>query len=371
MIKIDRDFMIKVYDYADKGYITRRVHPDYPELWIYNYTTACVCDGAWDEVTLACRGLILSHNVLANDRKTDRYDVNVVARPFPKFFNYQEHVDNNWPIPNEPFEVTEKMDGSLGIIFYYDDKWHVATRGSFESEQANVAYDMLGTYPMWLANHNCTYLVEIIYPENRIVVNYGGEEKLVLLTVIDKFTNEEVILGRGRIFTEAAKYGPPSPTYTVDEVIQRLLTWDQKNREGVVLKFKSGVRIKVKFEQYIQLHRIITSVSAKRVWEGMRDGVPLTDAMRAVEDFPDEIYRDTRHQETMLRAGFASIEYWAKKYYNNNMTDERLKIFNANGKSSHRRLIADYFNKYKYPKILFCMLDGKDYSSYIWKLLKP
>jgi hypothetical protein len=42
----------------------------------------------------------------------------VIAKPFPKFFNYEEHTADE--IPNELFDVYEKMDGSLGICFYYE-----------------------------------------------------------------------------------------------------------------------------------------------------------------------------------------------------------------------------------------------------------
>ncbi|NJO65857.1 MAG: hypothetical protein HC836_49640 [Richelia sp. RM2_1_2] len=42
------------------------------------------------------------------------------------------------------------------------------------------AYDLSGLKQRY------THLFEIIYPENRIVVNYDGAEKLVLLGLIDR-----------------------------------------------------------------------------------------------------------------------------------------------------------------------------------------
>lgn len=33
----------------------------------------------------------------------------------------EEHTNDE--IPNEPFEVFEKMDGSLGILFNYNKEW--------------------------------------------------------------------------------------------------------------------------------------------------------------------------------------------------------------------------------------------------------
>jgi len=103
-------------------------HP-YANLWIYNYTEHAQFSRTWNEVTLMCRGLILDENF------------NIVARPFPKFFNKEELSEGD--IPNLPFDVFEKMDGSLGIMYWVDGVPYIATRGSFESEQALH----VGTYP--------------------------------------------------------------------------------------------------------------------------------------------------------------------------------------------------------------------------------
>jgi len=114
-------------------------------------------------VTISCRGLIV-------DTETGE----VIIRPFQKFFNYEE-------VPNEvPWEtseyiyVQEKMDGSLGILFRYKDDWILATRGSFTSTQAVRGMEILKSkYDLNKFEHTVAYLVEIIYPENRIVVDYG------------------------------------------------------------------------------------------------------------------------------------------------------------------------------------------------------
>jgi hypothetical protein len=37
----------------------------------------------------------------------------------------------------------------------------------------------------------------------------------------------------------------------------------------------------------------------------------------------------------------------------------------------NRKDTALYFNKCKYPAILFKLLDNKDYSDFIWRLIKP
>ncbi|MCC6744610.1 MAG: hypothetical protein IT175_12190 [Acidobacteria bacterium] len=160
------------------GYVSARRHPTEP-LTIYNYTARCQYDGHWTPMTRQCRGLI------ADDSGQ------VVARPFPKFFNYGDLAVGE--IPDEPFDVFEKLDGSLGVLYRTADGPAIATRGSFTSEQALLATDMLRSrYAGAEFLDGCTYLFEIIYPENRIVVDYGGESRLVLLAVIDTATGVEV-----------------------------------------------------------------------------------------------------------------------------------------------------------------------------------
>jgi RNA ligase len=128
-------------------------------------------------------GLILDDNYI------------IVARPFPTFFNYSEIAEQ--VIPNENFEVYEKMDGSLGILYWIDNQLFIATRGSFTSDQSKVANELLNSkYAATLPflDRTKTYLFEIIYPENRIVINYSDAEILVLLAVIDIETGHDLAL---------------------------------------------------------------------------------------------------------------------------------------------------------------------------------
>ena len=68
--------------YIDKGLVVKQNHPTFP-LSIYNYSRTTQYDGNWDRYTLACRGLVLDN------------EGNVIAKPFPKFFNYEEIKDDN------------------------------------------------------------------------------------------------------------------------------------------------------------------------------------------------------------------------------------------------------------------------------------
>ena len=60
----------------------------------------------------------------------------VRATPFPKLFNYGEF---GIALPDAPFEVFDKLDGSLGIVFHDGARWRVVTKGAFDSAQARWA----------------------------------------------------------------------------------------------------------------------------------------------------------------------------------------------------------------------------------------
>ena len=153
--------------YVSEGWLISQRHPTLP-LLIYNYSQKTQYEGHWDEVTLACRGLIVNSST-----------GKVIVRPFPKFFNYEEVQDQVPWRGSDYVYVQEKMDGSLGILFYYGEtmEWVLATRGSFTSAQAVRGMEILRSkYTLDAFEKSVAYLVEIIYPENRIVVDYGKEK---------------------------------------------------------------------------------------------------------------------------------------------------------------------------------------------------
>jgi len=155
-------------------------------MWIWNYTPVCQFDNIWDEYTTVCRGLITNQHG------------EILYRPFPKFFNLGQREETMLAnLPAEIPQFREKLDGSLGIIYELDGLVHVATRGSFVSEQAQwatkwIQLQMRIKPESFLPRH--TYLGEIIYPGNRIVVDYKGLSELVLLAVIDTETGLDMRL---------------------------------------------------------------------------------------------------------------------------------------------------------------------------------
>jgi len=136
--------------YIEENLIVANKHLEY-DIWILNYSPKAQSNKFWDEYTLSCRGMVVDA------------DGKILARPFQKFKNYEEHDPSEIDM-SQDYQIFEKMDGSLIIIFYYEPRmeWIVASRGSFISEQSVEARKMLGLKYEKL-NIDCTYLFEIIY----------------------------------------------------------------------------------------------------------------------------------------------------------------------------------------------------------------
>ena len=117
--------------HLDDGLIRMQEHPQYPNLKILNYTQECQFKKKWTPLTKMCRGLVVDFD-----------GMNVVARPFEKFFNLSEHTPSEIPVGLD-YTVYEKMDGSLGILFNYKGEWIWCTRGSFTSDQCVWARTIL------------------------------------------------------------------------------------------------------------------------------------------------------------------------------------------------------------------------------------
>ncbi len=363
--------------YIDTGKVIKQNHPTLP-LSIYNYSRECQYNGNWDRYTLACRGLVLDN------------EGNVIAKPFPKFFNYEEIKDDKYAhcegcrrvgmincahpeecggwemrsvIPNEPFEVFEKMDGSLGIFFYYGGKWHMATRGSFTSEQAIKGLEIAKRLNY---DKTCvigyTYLFEIIYPENRIVVDYGDEERLVLLAVMNRrgeeFPYEEVEKDGWDIVN---RYDGVNDYTKLKEKISN-------DAEGYVIRFKSGMRMKIKGDEYVRLHRILTNFSTKDIWELLKNGEPLEPFLERV---PDEFDAWVKKTIQDLRYASYHIRETAGKLHDR----FRYGLYNDVDPEPTKKEFANYVMKQQehLRPIMFAMWDKNNerVDEIIWKLIKP
>ena len=214
-------------------------------LKLLNYTHRAQFKKNWCGELMIARGLVV------------REDGMIVARPLPKFFNDYELKG---PKPSGPFEVYEKLDGSCIIMGFFEGKPFFCTRGSFVSDQSikaeEIYYSKYGNLEL---DHAYTYCFEIIYPKNKIVVDYGQTTDLFLFAKIHTATGIEApITNTG--FKCVQKLD-------LSQSIEKLKQIDEANKEGFVVKFtEDNFRTKIKFPSYIALHK-----QSKKISEGCFD----------------------------------------------------------------------------------------------------
>lgn len=249
--------------------VVARRHPSKP-LTILNYTERCQYErGNWNEVTRQCRGLIYNEHT-----------GEVVARPFRKFFNYGQAEAGEFDL-TAPVTVTDKLDGSLGIL--YGDE--IATRGAFESEQAQHATALFRSrYASFVVPEGWTLLFEIVYPSNRIVCDYGEQDDLILLGAVEIDTGRSV----GPRDSALGWPGPIATIFPYASLADALAAEPRQNAEGLVVHFRdTDERVKLKQEDYVRLHRIVTGLNERTVWEHLCEQKPLDELL---EPLPDEFH---------------------------------------------------------------------------------
>ena len=156
--------------------------------------------------------------------------------------------------------------------------------------------------------------------------------------------------------------------------------------------FTNGDRIKIKGDEYIRLHKIVSNISNLSIWESLKEGIPLEDI---IKDIPDEFY--SKIDECI--EGFLEIyrnielrcllEYYSILHNMNILGDDNLKYLKGLFKDNKicigdidclwdrdsididRKVYSMYAKLFKDSSILYKMLDGRDYSAIIWDSIRP
>ncbi len=260
--------------YVEDGWLTKHESAD-GKLIGFKYSLATVYEQHWDEITLQCRGI-------AFEKETGK----VIAWPFNKFFNYQEiyaqdgslaHIGkilnelDGWrPFTSKIYTIAEKVDGSLGIVYFYEGEWHVKTGGSFNSDQAVWATEFLrkNLNTIALAEY-VTYCFEIVYKADQHVVHYDNEE-LVLLSAFDTRTHHEVASEVMSLIAQnlGCRVADEYHYSTLEETLEAVSKMDV-NHEGVVMTFYDGYKdpfkVKIKSEEYLELFHRMSSITYKEI----------------------------------------------------------------------------------------------------------
>lgn len=327
------------------GRISVRNHPELP-LQILNYTNLAQYANEWTNAERVCRGLIVTK---AGE---------VIARGMPKFFNYGDPHGPQF-LPDDIGLLTVKEDGSLGIGWAYKGHVGIATRGSFISDQAKKATSMLTPYQKELiqraAEREETTVFEIIYPDNRIVLEYGDREENILLGWVG---NKD-----GKM---SHKFQLNNHFNTIAELLKKPIKDDA---EGYVVSVLGKGMFKLKGETYLNLHKLMFGLTEKAVWEMLQSHNVYERAVY-VEKFPE-----ITKQWVLRKMQYFSSRHSVRVRLIHNITQTMYRDLALSSDEEDRKRQALWL-KAKFPLELgevFAYIDGGDEKLYplVWKKIKP
>lgn len=240
-------------------------------------------------------------------------------------------------------------------------------------------------FEFWAADDEFTHLFEIVYPGNRIVVDYA--------TTDDLFYLGNVHIASGRTQGPAPGNGWPGPQATVFKgcTLGHALSMDPRpNAEGIVVHYwHSDLRIKIKQDDYVALHRILTMTTARTVWEylavdackhlisqpkhwGSRLGIDPARAAeilavgpdwlaKLTEGVPDEFHGWLRSTIDGLRTRVGGERA--------SLTAHAAQLRDEHG--ADRKAFALAAKDHPHAGALFLLLDDRDITTYLWRSVYP
>ena len=323
----------KYDEYVNMGLLRSQTHDN---LTIYQYTELCQFDRLWNSVTLSARGIVFDN------------DGNVVQRCLPKFFNSDEPegvivtktLSATLPV------VQDKLDGSL-IKVSCDGKngLVVTSKASFISKQAKWAKEIIDEQG-YVFTKGLTYHFELIHPSNQIVLNYGDKRALVLLAIVKNDTGKELNIYKHELAEQFEK-----AELLPNEVLSDVNRLNEKGlKEGVVVNFGT-YRLKMKTDEYVRIHRIVTDVTPKRVWEALSAGQTIDRV-----NVPEEFLQWLDNTEYELTTKYSSIIEVSTEAYEKTkeLTNKEIGLSDIPEKS-----------------YIFALRNGKDISQMAWKAIRP
>lgn len=219
---------------------------------------------------VAARGLVIES------------DGTVVAKPYSKFFGYKQ-FDNAEFMPQiirdmcdikpkdlaSGYEVYEKLDGSLAIVTTYKGELLFASSGSVEGEYAKL-------FRNWIDNNlsikqkltlktigeSHTILLEFVSPRYSIVLNYDKEE-LILHGAINNHDGSDLSSVWLNAISEntGIRMANSIPCNNLNSLIKNINT--HTGIEGFIIRFGNGKRIKLKTDEYVELHHKFSLTTGK------------------------------------------------------------------------------------------------------------
>jgi RNA ligase len=323
-------------------------------------------------VTSKCRGVIITRGADGGE---------VVSRPFEKFHNYGEEPGwgNTTYLPTDEPIIWEKLDGFMCTLYTWEGVDYIASKRLFHSVYAKWA-------TAWLRRKfgkslevpaGYTAVFEGLHRDLRIVVDYGLRQELVLLALINKETGEELPPDTLRWWAAAHQLSIPVTNNLSLEEARRCTMGEAQDgsEEGFVLTWyqngKPPFRLKLKFVEYLRLHRLVTNVSPKHIWEVLRDG--LTSEMdEYINNSTPGFAKFAQKWMKAMTAEYKRLESEAWSRYEKLLPIIRERTWDNLGviRKAYALEVMKPENK-EFASILFAMLDGKNVAPIIWQRVRP
>lgn len=282
-------------------------HPERP-LIMFNYTSTAHnllhrFPAGWTPELRRCRGIVF-------DRQGQ-----LVALPFPKFFNAGE-VPETTDLPDEPFIATAKHDGHLGIIFNHEGDWLLTTRGEFTSPTAKIGNRMLAKCLRrkgWRElGRNVNPLVEIIHPRTRVHLDYRGWEGFILIGATNRSSLEDY---RHHVVTDLAgqlglKQAEMWEGRNIAELKRLVTDRSVTDKEGYVVRFQNGLRVKFKYAGYIGL-----MVASKLSYKYLMNRIAAGNLKKMIDTLDEEVRGEADRMVGQLMAVKKIADVKARRTY--------------------------------------------------------
>ena len=251
----------------------------------------------------------------------------VVRMAFTKFFNIGESYATK--IDWDTAVASEKIDGSIISVFYYDGKWRIATNSTIDAFKAEL--NGVGPYKTFgelfesvlplsrfsefsnILAHQC-YTFELVSPYNKVVIDYP-ETKVYLLSIRNMNTLVEHPLDEVAEFANRFNFTMPQFYYMNDEAgFRRLVEQMPEGHEGIVVRDENGERVKIKTLLYFEMHRAKNNgvITLERIVDLIR----ANDHYEFLSYFPeyqsvfDDVKRQIDHSEVVLEKVRQDVAEW-------------------------------------------------------------
>ncbi len=338
----------------DEFSIKNSNNPLYPDLFVLNYCQ--IGSPKTHAYTKECRSLVVEY-------MNEEHCFRVVSRSFDRFFNLNE-VEHTCDISS--CVAYEKIDGSLIGVFYYKGEWLYRTKSMIMPEGYINDSDLtwkeliestINFSYQDLLLRGCTYIFEVVSPENRVVTQYK-ERGSYLLGIRENATGDYKQVGS--LPFKEPKHFKFSDEKDVRDFVESLTDL----KEGVVI-YDNGVPVlKVKSSAYLVAHRLRgeTVINGKRIM----DLIFMNEQHEFLSIFPEYESRFYQYIAALRDLKTYTHNFWKKYGHIDDQKEFALKVKDT-------AVSGLLFNKRKYPEKSFqdCfeMLSDKNKYNLVEKFL--